>query len=77
MTIKTNRSFSLIKENIRALDAVNANKQWMSRHKQLCWRCQKDKVTKGGSIKMLGSLKKFICADCLQAKKEQSCPPTE
>lgn len=59
---------------IRQKNAEAGNNRWMSGKPQLCWRCQKDKPLKGGKITMLGgqapgAVRKFICADCIDAKQ--------
>jgi hypothetical protein len=41
----------------------------MSRRPQMCWKCQKDKPMKNGTIKMFGTVRRFICADCVLAKQ--------
>ena len=51
--------------------------QTMSRKWQMCWKCQKEKSLKGGEITMLmgmvpGTPRKFICAECVAARKEKS-----
>jgi hypothetical protein len=39
---------------------------------ELCWKCQKDKSTVGGHIKMFaGGPMKFICKECMDKKKEK------
>lgn len=62
--------FSAVQENIRATDADIKNGQRMARHPQMCWKCQKDKPLKGGSIKMFGRVRRFICQDCVEAKQQ-------
>jgi hypothetical protein len=42
----------------------------------MCWKCQKEKPAFGGSIKMMsgsvsGTLARFICSDCVEAKQAQ------
>lgn len=69
MSKKYSRSFSVVHENMRALDPNQQTKRWMSSRLQLCWKCQKDKPLKGGSIKMFGSVRRFICYDCLIARQ--------
>ena len=61
--------FSAVQQNIDALDAELSNRRRMARYPQLCWRCQKDKSLAGGSIKMFGSVRRFICKDCVEEKK--------
>jgi hypothetical protein len=41
----------------------------MNGRKQLCWKCQQDKRLFGGTIKMFGSVRRFICVDCVLAKQ--------
>lgn len=53
------------------------NRNWMKGRKQLCWRCQQDKPLFRGSIDMLGgrvpgTVRKFICADCLKTKQAKA-----
>lgn len=66
---KTNNTFSAVRENIKALSADAGTKRWMNSRPQLCWKCQKDKPMKGGSIKMFGSIRRFICVDCVLTKQ--------
>lgn len=61
--------FNMAKENIRALDADVQTKRWMRGRPQMCWKCQKDKPLKNGSIKMFGNVRRFICVDCVLAKQ--------
>jgi hypothetical protein len=60
--------FSVVQQNLAAMTA--ARKQPMDEPaKQLCLRCQKDKITKGGSLTWIGTFRKFICSDCVTAAK--------
>lgn len=57
--------------------AEASNNKRMKGKWQMCWRCQKDKPLHGGSIQMLGGMvpgtvRKFICADCLKAKQAKT-----
>jgi len=63
------QTFSPVQENIRAQEAKSRNERWMSRRPQLCWKCQKEKQIKGGSLKFFGSVRRFICVDCVLAKQ--------
>ena len=63
--------FSVVQQNRAATRPERENNQWMNRQKQLCLRCQKDKITKGGSLKFIGSFKTFICSDCATAKLKE------
>ena len=67
---------NIVAENITTLNAHLDNKRWMFTRKKLCWKCQKDKSTYGGSIKMMGgyvegALARFICKDCIDLKQKQ------
>jgi len=66
---------SYVGENMLAYMATrDLNKDRVSRPK-LCWKCQKDKPQLGGSAQTLdgfgGSLHKFICKDCIDAKEKE------
>jgi hypothetical protein len=63
--------FSVVQQNRAATRPDRENNQWMSRRKQLCLRCQKDKLTKGGSLTFIGTFRKFICSDCVTAKLQE------
>lgn len=67
--MKVDKSFSAVQENIRALDPDQQTKRWMNRRPQMCWKCQKDKPPKGGSFKFFGSVRRFICVDCVLTKQ--------
>jgi hypothetical protein len=62
---------NIIAENLKAaLPHINSKRELNGR-KKMCWKCQKDKYSVGGHIKMFtGGPMKFICADCINAKKE-------
>jgi hypothetical protein len=39
----------------------------------MCWKCQKDKTTTGGHIKTFtGGPMKFVCKECVEARKEKT-----
>lgn len=72
----TNGKKSILKENQIATAAMLEHRSAMSRHKRLCWKCQKDKLTFGGSQKMMSgftsnSPNRFICKDCIDAKVKE------
>lgn len=61
---------SILAENLNAVIPHQFTKQAMSKQKRMCWRCQKDKSTVDGHIKMFsGGPMKFVCKDCMDAKK--------
>jgi hypothetical protein len=66
---KDTHTFSAVQENIRAHEVKSGNDRWMSRRPQLCWKCQKEKQIKGGSLKFFGSVRRFICVDCVLTKQ--------
>jgi len=65
------RSFSPAKENAYALSAKTENERFMHSRPQMCLRCQKDKYLKGGSIKFIGTFRKFICKDCVDTRLKE------
>jgi len=65
------RIFSPAKENAYALSAKRENERFMHSRPQMCLRCQKDKYLKGGSIKFIGTFRKFIFKDCVDAKQQE------
>lgn len=69
MTTRDTKTFNVVSQNIRALDADTQTKRWMSTRPQICWKCQKDKPMKGGTIKMFGTVRRFICVDCVLTKQ--------
>lgn len=69
MSYKNMQSFNPLKENIRALDGQIKNQKWMAGRPQLCWKCQKEKPLRGGSIKFFGTVRRFICVDCVLTKQ--------
>ena len=60
-----------MQENIRALGPEKQNNRWMTGRPQMCWKCQQEKRLLGGSIKMFGTVRRFICVDCVLAKKAE------
>ena len=60
---------SFVGENILAYSATKALNRYRAMRKKLCWKCQKDKSTRGGYVKAQAGLFKFICKDCMDAKK--------
>jgi hypothetical protein len=67
--MSTNNKFSAVQENINALNPHKQTRKWMNNKKQLCWKCQQDKRLFGGTIKMFGTVRRFICVDCVLAKQ--------
>ena len=69
--------FSVIAQNITATAGQIRNEKRMIGHKNLCWKCQKDKHLKGGKLKFFGAgcFRVFICADCVAAKAEAKKEP--
>jgi hypothetical protein len=68
-TVKSSYKFNVVQQNIRALDPDAKTRRWMLGQPQMCWKCQKDKPLFGGTIKMFGSVRRFICVDCVLAKQ--------
>jgi hypothetical protein len=64
---------SFVAENLLGYTATRDLNRYRLSRKKLCWKCQKDKPQSGGSAQTLdgfgGSVHKFICRDCLDAKE--------
>lgn len=60
---------NLMAENVLAVMPLVGARQGMNRKRKLCWSCQQEKVTTGGHIKIVPGLMKFVCAECMDAKK--------
>lgn len=73
MTNKSIRSY--VDENLQAVKPHQAAMLKVNRRK-LCWSCQKDKSTHGGHMDIRAGLHKFVCVDCMNAKKAKNEMPT-
>jgi hypothetical protein len=62
------QKFNVVQQNISATSPEIKNKRWMNQKPQMCWKCQKDKSMLGGSLKFFGTVRRFICVDCVFAK---------
>jgi hypothetical protein len=64
---------SYVKENLLGYSATRDLNRFRASQTKLCWKCQKDKPQSGGSAQTLdgfgGSVHKFVCKDCLDAKE--------
>jgi len=49
-------------------DELYVKRTWTGK-KKTCWKCQKDKSPVGGHIRVFPGFFKFVCKDCLDAKK--------
>lgn len=67
-----NSSFSAIDQNLTATQALFQHKKRIAMHKNMCWKCQKEKSLKNGKVKFFGAgaPRMFICADCVAARKQ-------
>jgi hypothetical protein len=62
---------SIVAENLMAVNPGLTSKMAMDAKKKMCWKCQQDKSPVGGHIKTFkGGPMKFICKECMDAKKE-------
>jgi hypothetical protein len=43
----------------------------MNGRPQMCLKCKKDKPPKGGSFKFFGTVRRFICVDCVLTKQTE------
>jgi hypothetical protein len=64
-----------VAENIMASNPYQALMHRTNKWK-MCWQCQKDKPTLGGHLDIKSGLHKFVCADCMAAKKAKHEVPT-
>jgi hypothetical protein len=74
--MKGNGLVNIIGDNLSAVNPYLASQNKSARHWWMCWKCQKEKPTAGGSIKMMsgntsGTLARFICKECVEAKQAQ------
>jgi hypothetical protein len=60
---------NVLAQNLMAVNTHTNLQRKLHRHPKMCWKCQKDKSTFGGYIKAQAGLFKFICKDCMDAKK--------
>jgi hypothetical protein len=73
--MKGNGLINIVGDNLNAVNPYLKSERRI--HKtRMCWKCQKDKQTFGGTIKMMGgqvpgALARFICKDCIEAKQAQ------
>ena len=60
---------NILAENLNSvLPHIHSEQEFHGR-KKLCWKCQKDKYSRGGHIKTFtGGPMKFICKDCIETK---------
>ncbi len=61
---------SILSENQRALAPMLVAGQSWGNKKSLCWKCQQEKSRKGGFLRIMPGIQKFVCKDCMDAKKE-------
>jgi hypothetical protein len=59
----------IVSQNLKAVNPHLASERKLHRKPKTCWKCQKDKSVIGGHVKMQAGLFKFICKDCMDAKK--------
>ena len=62
----------VLAENSTAIEPQQKFERWARRRWRLCWRCQTDRPSYEGEIKLMdgfgGRLQRFICKDCIEAK---------
>jgi hypothetical protein len=72
---------SFVAENLLGYTATRDLNRYRLSRKKLCWKCQKDKPQSGGSAQTLdgfgGSVHKFVCKDCLDAKEKAKHAKTQ
>lgn len=66
-----------VAENIIASNPHQATMRSANK-KKMCWHCQQEKPTKGGHMLIRPGLHKFVCIDCMAAKKAtHEVPPVQ
>ncbi len=69
---------SIVAENMMAANPELSNKNAMALKKKMCWKCQQEKSPIGGHIKtFVGGPMKFVCKECVDAKKEADHAKTQ
>ena len=73
--MRGNGLVNIVGDNLGAVNPYLKSQHRLHR-KKMCWKCQKDKPSFGGSLKMMGgqvpgALARFICKDCIEAKQAQ------
>lgn len=63
---------NVMAENVLALSAKSSNEKWMNTRPKMCWKCQKHKQVKGGFLRIMPGLQKFICKECMDAKESKA-----
>jgi len=69
---------TIVAENLTATQGIRDHVWDVSRRKRLCWKCQKDKPYREGTLTKskgkgrttFSSTDKFICHDCRPPKEE-------
>lgn len=59
----------ILAQNLMAVNTHLDSERKLHGKPKMCWKCQKDKPTHGGHVKAQAGLFKFICKDCMDAKK--------
>lgn len=67
--MKGQGTYNVLAQNLMASNLHSNTQKMFNRKPKMCWKCQKDKPTLGGYIKAQAGLFKFICKDCIDAKK--------
>jgi hypothetical protein len=49
--------------------SLRENLIWRATHKRLCWQCQQDRYTSGGTQRLSGPNMIFVCKECLESNK--------
>jgi hypothetical protein len=60
---------NVLAQNLMAVNTHTNSQRELHRNPKMCWKCQKDKSTRGGYVKAQVGFFKFVCKDCMDAKK--------
>jgi hypothetical protein len=67
--MRGNGATHMLAQNLKAVNTHLDSQRELHGKPKMCWKCQKDKSTRGGYVKAQAGLFKFICKDCMDAKK--------
>ena len=63
---------SILAENLNSAMPNVHTKKHFARTKKCCWKCQQDKSVIGGEMKVVPGLMKFVCKECVEARKAKA-----
>ena len=67
--MRGNGATHMLSQNLKAVNTHLDSQRALYRRPKMCWKCQKDKSTRGGYVKAQAGFFKFVCKDCMDANK--------